>query len=283
MMRALVTALAVSAFASAAGASVFFGVTADKLVRIDTATQAVSTIGTLQVGPTTLSVMADCEFDASGTLYGLQQGSGSGGFPPPPLNKSFRINTTTATALLVADYGNTQHANALAYSQSLGKFLTVSSDNGRLATLDPTTGAITQLFANNHGLGGPNKIEALAFAPTGDLYGIWDGGPPLTGMIDHKLVRFNLATGTATAIGSIGTGAQRFFSLRFDEGGTAYTIDAFSGTVETINLATGQGTAVFSNAALNGTTGLALQIPAPGTAAGTLCLAGLLSARRRRR
>lgn len=280
-MRTFWALMAVSVCAGQAAASVFYGVTDSRLVRIDTSTTSVAVVGTLHAGGTNLSVMADCDFDGSGNLYGIQQGSGSGGFPPPPLNKSFRIDTTTAGVLLVADYGLTQTPNALAWSAAQGKFLTVSSQNGRLATLDPVTGAITQLFANNHGLGGPNKIEALAFSPSGDLYGIWDGGPPLTGMIDHKLVRFNLATGTATAIGSIGTGAQRFFSLRFDEGGTAYTVDAFSGTVFTVNLATGVGSAAFSDASLSGITGLALQIPAPG-AAGLLGMIGVAALRRRR-
>lgn len=280
-MRFASAALALSVFASAASASVFYGVTDSTLIRIDTTTQVVTSVGTLQAGPTSLTVMADCAFDDSGNLYAIQQGNGSGGFPPPVLNKSFRVNTTTASALLVADYGSSQRPNALAFSTNHAKFLTVSQDNGRLATLDPVTGAVTQLFANNHGLGGPNKIEALAFAPNGDLYGIWDGGPPLTGIIQHKLVKFNLATGTAVAIGSIGTTSQRFWSLRFDESGTAYTVDAFSSTMYTVNLTTGAGTAAFSSPLLGGTTGLALQVPAPG-AAGLLAFAGLALARRRR-
>jgi hypothetical protein len=272
-------ALGVSA--SAASASIFYGVTDGNLVQINTSTQAVTTVGPLHAGATNLTVMSDCAFDGSGNLYGIQQGSGSGGFPPPPLNKSFKITTSTASVLQVADYGNGQSLNPLAWSSTLSKFLTLSSQNGRLATLDPTTGAITQLFANNHGLGGPNKIEALAFAPNGDLYGIWDGGPPLTGIIDHKLVRFNLSTGTATAIGSIGTSAQRYWSLRFDEAGTAYSVDAFSGAVVTLNLTTGAGTTAFTNSALNGLTGLALQVPAPGAAA-LLGVFGVVAARRRR-
>lgn len=268
-------------WASSSFASVFYGVTDSSLVQINTSTHAVSTVGTLHVGPTNLSVMSDCDFNGSGQLFGIQQGSGSGGFPPPPLNKSFTINTSNASALQLADYGNVQSLNPLAWSSTLNMFLTVSSQNGRLSTLDPTSGAITNLFTNNHGLGGPNKIEALAFSPAGELYGIWDGGPPLTGIIDHKLVHFNLSTGTATASGSIGTNSQRFFSLRFDEVGTAYTVDAFSGTVFTVNLGTGAGTAAFTDAALVGTTGLALQVPAPGLA-GMLGVIGLVTARRRR-
>lgn len=278
MLRTCVSAFLFSTLASTALGSVFYGVTDNTLVRIDTAAQSVSTVGTLKVGATNLSLMADCDYDGSGTLIALRQGSQDF----TPLNQVFSVNVTTAAALQQVNFGNTKQLNGIAWSQSLNKFMTVSQSDGILASLDVPSGVVTPLYAVKHGLGGPNKIEALAFAPNGDLYGIWDGGPPLSGIIDHKLVRFNLTTGTATAIGSIGTSAERFFSLRFDEAGAAYTVNAFSGTVYTVNLATGAGSAVFTSTALLGTTGLALQVPAPASIAGVFCLAGIASFRRRR-
>ena len=79
-----------------------------------------------------------------------------------------------------------------------------------------------------------------------------------------KLVRFDTVTGLGSVIGTVGSSGQTFPSLRFDPAGTAYTVEAGSGNVYTVNLTTGQGTLLFAGgaAAIN-TRGLALP-PASG-------------------
>jgi hypothetical protein len=261
---------------------VFYGVTDGSLVTIDTSSNTVTTVGTLHTPSTNLNVIADCEFDGSGHLIAMRQGSDFSGFPPAPLNQAFQVNTSTASVVQVSSFGTAFIFNAEAYSTSLGQMLSVDSNTGKLGTINYAASTFTPLYTVRHGLPGANRMDALAFGPGGTLYGVWNSDTGLAGGFDYRLVQFNLATGTASMIGAIGTAnVDRFTSLRFDASGTAYTVNSVTGTLETINLASGAGTPVFTSSALIGTTGLAIQVPGPGVV-GLLGMAGLVGVRRRR-
>lgn len=280
--------LAATALAMVSGAAwaqpAFYAVTGNfpgpsRLVQMDVGAGTATTVNPLLFGGGDTNYMQDADFDGAGNLIGLRQGTGSG-FPPPPLNHVYQIDATTATATMLSDMGYNL-AQSLAYRAADGKFYSINQQNGRLATLDTSTGVFSAVSGVPHGLGA-YKTDALAFAPSGDLYGVWDAGNPFIGTIDSRLVKFDLVTGLAAMIGPIGVpNSQNFTSLRFDPTtGIAYTVEMLTGTVNTVNLATGHGTAVFSDPDLIGTTGLAF-VPAPGAAL-VFGLGGMFVARRRR-
>jgi hypothetical protein len=282
MKFAISACCALLGLAGSVQASVFYGVTDSSLVTIDTSSQAVTTVGTLHTPASNLSLMADCEFDGSGNLVAMRQGSDFSGFPPAPLNQAFRVNTTNASVVQVSSFGTAFIFDAEAYSTTLGQMVSVDSNTGKLGTINYAASTFTPLYTVKHGLPGANRMDALAFSPSGTLYGVWNADTGLAGGFDYRLVQYDLSTGTAAMIGAIGTAnVDRFTSLRFDASGTAYTVNSVTGTVETVNLTTGAGTALFSSSALIGTTGLAIQVPGPGVL-GLFGLAGLVGVRRRR-
>ncbi len=272
--------------ASSASAQVFYGVTrGGKLVSLDVGAQSVSAIGNVSVGPSAVTGLEDCDLDASGQLYAVGTSTQSG-FPPVTLNRTYRINTSNASGLLGADLGGVQvhslafkNASAFYSVNFVGGFPTTSA--GNLLNLNPSSGAFSSVAGVALGLPGSFRVDALALSPGGQLYGVWDGGSSFMGTHDYKLISVNQVTGTALVIGSIGTGAQYFESLRFDAAGAAYTVDSVTGNVFSVNLSTGQGTFLFAGGALaQGLTGLAF-VPSPGALglAGVTLIAG---ARRRR-
>jgi hypothetical protein len=285
VMPLVLTCAAVATLAGGiASADVFYGVTNNgsansNLVRFDTAAQTCTI-----VGPTT-TLMEDCDFDASGTLWSVRQGN-AGGFPPTIVSQAYSINLATGAATLHGDYGSTASLQSLAYRSSSSSFYSLDvggvNTGGMLVTTDLNAGTITPVTGLVTAT--PWRVEALAFAPSGALYGIWNsnsGGPFGTNM--YNLVSFDLSTGARSLIGPItGVASQTFDSLRFDSAGNAYTVDFGNGDVYTVNTTTGHGTFAFAGgSAATGTRGLALLVPAPG--AGVLLGLGLLAAARRRR
>ena len=277
-------ALAVMLAGQAIAAPAFYAVTGNfpgpsQLVLMDVSAGTASTVNPILFGGGNTNFIQDADFDGSGNLIGVRQNPGAG-FPPSPLNILYQIDTTTAAATFLSSL-TFNPARSLAYRPANGQFYSVNQNTGRLATLDVNTGLYTNVSAVGLGLG-QFRIDALAFAPNGDLYGVYDAGSPFAGTIDSRLVRIDVVTGLATMIGPIGAlNTQNFTSLRFDPGsGIAYTVEMNLGTVNTVNLTTGLGTAVFTDSDLIGTTGLAF-IPSPGAAA-LLLLTGAFAARRRR-
>lgn len=278
---------AVAGGASMAEASIFYGVTGGTLVRMDTGAQTVVTVGSITAGPVGLDAIADCDFDAAGNLWVLRQKAGS--FFEPAVNQAFRTDIATGGSLMQSDFGSVA-MQGLAYGGVAGSFYSVNSTGafpsvnpGHLLRPDLNTGALSMVSGSPHGLPGNVRVDAVAFAPNGQLYGVWNAGNEFLGTIDYKLVSFDTMTGLGSVIGSIGTSTQLFLSLRFDEMGVAYTVDAASGNVYTVDLGTGAGAFAFAGgAAAVGMTGLALQVPAPGAMAG-MGLAMLVVSRRRRR
>lgn len=260
---------------------IFYGVTntpASTLVRFDMGAHTVTTVGASS------TLMEDCDFDASGTLWAIRQGN-AGGFPPTIVMQSYTIDLTTGAATQHGDYTSSGPTLAsLAFRT--GSFYSVNSSggttSGHLVTTDLNAATVSTVAGVTQG-STPWRVDALAFSPAGTLYGIWNsnaGGP--FGSNIYNLVSFDLGTGQRSLIGPItGSTSQAFYALRFDSAGNAYTVDSGNGDVYTVSTATGHGTFLFAGgAAAVGTRGLAL-VPAPG--AGVLLgLAALTVSRRRR-
>lgn len=277
---AAVVALAMSGSATAAE---FYGVRfGGGLVRVDTSAQSVTALANIHVGPTSVDAFEDLEVDGAGTLYAVR-GFNSGNFPPTNFNDIYRItNPNLGNAVLsttVDDSTSKRHAN-LAFRSSTGQFYSNRNSDGRIGTLSVTTGAFVPVTGVHNGV--RSFVEALAINPVdGQAYGIVDLGLSIFGQIDYSLMRVDLDTGLATAIGSMGQGSSQFKALRFDSAGTAYTVNYDTGDVMTLNLATGQASFLFAGGAgLGQVTGLAF-IPSP-SGAGVLVVGAAVAFRRRR-
>jgi hypothetical protein len=270
---------------TAHAAPIFYGVTGTSLVRFDMGAQTVTTVGAI---PT---LMEDCDFDGSGTLWGVRTGN-AGGFPPTSVCQSYTINTSSGASTLQSNFGPVGSPSAtlesLAYGVGPSTFYSVADSgtgvSGHLLLATMGTGTVANVSGSTHGLPGAFRVDALAFNPvSGVLYGVWNANPggPFGSNI-YDLVSFNASTGAGSVIGPItGSTAQAFAALRFDSTGAAYTVNTNNGDVYTVNLSTGAGTVLFAGgAAAVGTRGLAF-VPAPG--AGVLLGLGLMGAARRRR
>lgn len=271
-----------------AAASEFYGVTTGgALRRFDMTAMTVTHVSNLQIGPTLLNhSFVELTSDSSGTLYGIRSYSEGGGFPPAQVNEFIRIiNPALGTSVLSSNFGPGFLANVhngVAHDTG-NNYFTVTNSNGHFGRVDVTTGAFTAVSGVAHG--SPWYTHAMAVNPVdGEMYTLVDRGVAIFGQADFTLLRMDIATGLTTTIGSLGLGPTAFMQggLRFDESGTAYTVNPADGNVYTVNLTTGAASFLFAggpNAV--GTTGLALIIPAPGSAA--LAAMGLVFAARRRR
>lgn len=284
--------VAIAAFAAASWvwtmesqAAMFYGIRANgTLIKVDTTAQTVTTQGTLPFGPSGTPSFEDLEFDGSGNLYAMR-GYNDGNFPPTNFNQAYRVlNPVTGTAILTGTFDNStskRHAN-IAFRASNGLFYGNRNSDGHLGTLNVTTGAFNDISGVSNGL--RTYVEALAFHPTtGQAYAIVDLGLSIFGQIDFSLIRIDLGTGLGTTVGSLGQGSASFKALRFDENGTAYTLNFATGDVFTVSTTTGAASFAFAGgAAAVNTTGLALIVPSPAGAS-LLVLGALVSTRRRRR
>src|SRR5437899_2345227 len=117
-------------------------------------------------------------------------------------------------------------------------FIYVNDSNGNLLTVNPTTGAL--MVVGNTG----TVLLDIAFAPTGDLYGI----------SASELYRINPSTAAATRIGVLSTDeppANQFANaLTFGSNGTFYAASFATTAIYTIALLTGRASSI-------GTTGFA--------------------------
>jgi MYXO-CTERM domain-containing protein len=239
--------------------------------------------GTVTNVASTASFMVDCDFDASGTLWAVRQHF-SGPFGENT-NRAYTIDTTTGASTPMGEFYPSATFTSLAFRSSNSAFYTVNetgSPQGQLSTANMVAGTTLTVSGAYHGLSHV-PVYALAFNPVGgQLYGIWNDGTtsPFGSTDNYKLASFNVATGLATPIGSINGTQDDFLSLRFDSAGNAYTVDADTGGVYSLNLSTGAGTLLFTSSTAQGTRGLAF-VPAPGAAA--LLGLGMLGALRRRR
>jgi hypothetical protein len=146
---------------------------------------------------------------------------------------------------------------------------------GELYLLNPANGAVIQdIGPLNDSLGGNYPITGLAFHPvTGVLYG--STGNAIAGR-EARLVTINPASGFVTVIGTFnagpvsGTGTPATMAdIAFDSAGNLFGIGSIGGPqLYSINLATGQATAIGSTG-LTSTTGGGLAISSAGLYYGT--------------
>ncbi|MEX2309369.1 MAG: hypothetical protein WD738_17350 [Pirellulales bacterium] len=166
--------------------------TAALLVTINPATALVTVVGPYNAGPVnssgTPATMADLDFDAAGTLYGI----GSIGGP-----QLYSINTATGQATVIGSTGLTSTTGGGLAISDAGVFYGTPTAS-RYGTYDSGTGAYTNITNPAKPTGG-GAYGALAFSPGGALYGlnVGSGSPPPT-----HLVTIDPPTGTVTPIGA---------------------------------------------------------------------------------
>jgi hypothetical protein len=152
---------------------------------------------------------------------------------------------------------------------------TAAGAAGELYTLNPSTGAVTQdIGPTNDALGTNYPITGLAFHPvTQLLYGSVGNSNPA---VAAKLVLINPDTAQVTVIGNFNAGPTNtsgtpatMTDLAFDAAGNLYGVGSIGGpTLYSINLATGQATAIGSSG-ISSTSGGGLAISSGNTFYGT--------------
>lgn len=118
---------------------------------------------------------------------------------------------------------------------------TASGGAGELYILNPGNGATVQDIGPLNDSGGANyPITGLAFNPvTGVLYGSTGGAAAV-----HQLVSINPASGLVTPIGPFNVANATMSDLAFAASGQLYGVNSVNPNLHTVNLATGQATAV---------------------------------------
>ena len=161
-------------------------------VTIDRKTSLVTVIGPYNAGPVSgggkPATMTDLVFDTAGNLYGV----GSVGGP-----QLYSIDITTGQATVIGNSG---------FTSTTGGGLAIGPDGtfygtptaSRFGTYDTATGAFTEIVNPITRPGGGGAYAALAFSPSGELYGLNSapGSPPPT-----YLAIINPATGGVTTVG----------------------------------------------------------------------------------
>lgn len=171
------------------------------LVSIDTLTGAGTLIGANGQGP-----VADISFRADGTLFGWSEGS----------DDLVTISLATGVATVVSDSGLGTSGSGIAFSPSGTLFFAGSGSNGMLRTIDPATGAPTDVAVMTGGPA-PNRVNAMAFNSAGVLFGSVRGG---------TLVTINTTTAAVTTVGS--TGLSSLDALAFGPAAQALVIPTMS-------------------------------------------------------
>jgi hypothetical protein len=150
----------------------------------------------------------------------------------------FTVNSATAAATLVGpilEGVNPVAITGLAFNPTTGVLYAVSAGNGAtdprsLFTIDPATGAATLIGAS-----GGLQASDLSFNAAGVLFA-WRQNLNL-------LATVNLATGVPTSLGASGIAGTTGGGLALNGAGTAFlSATTASGTLDTVNTATGTGT-----------------------------------------
>ncbi len=135
-----------------------YGITFSRLYSINPTTGGATLIGTVtNAGPSLNSLV----FDSSGTLWAASS------------NNLIKINTSTAAGTVVAT-GSYHSAGDLAFDS--GGNLLLTQDTGRLAKIDQTTGAITDIggleFNDFYGFGRDSAGDMYGVRSTNGIYSI---------------------------------------------------------------------------------------------------------------
>ena len=156
--------------------------TRQEVIRIDPATGAGTLVGSYGFPGQT---MADLTFTPDGTLYGWLE---------PTAENLYRIDPATGAATLVGESGLIQTSGSGLAANSFGVlFFAGKGAGGQLDIISPVTGLASFLL----NLDDPDlgvAINALAFSPTGVLYGVERNAP-------YNLVTINTTTGHVTDLG----------------------------------------------------------------------------------
>jgi hypothetical protein len=151
------------------------------------------------------------------------------------------IDSTTGAWTSLGTIGALGRCNSMARNLA-GAFYTVTADGSggdgaTLTSIDPVTGAGTEVVLLTTGL----DVRAMAFSPSDVLYAV-NNGP---GFEDpDELWTIDVATGTTTLVGSIGSPFDAVQGMAFDFGtGVLYATDNTEGLL-TIDPSTGVGTDV---------------------------------------
>ena len=178
---------------------------------------------------------------AAGYLIGVPVGFTPGTAPLVKIDPVSGVYTTLST------FGNSYHALAQnSQGELFGGYFSTTTDQGRVARIDPLTGAPLQVFTTvTPGAGG---IRGLAFDASDRLLAVVNrddqSGSPT---INDDLYEINLAAQTTSLIGSLNF--MRVQGLDVTPDGTVYAWDVGAGLLR-VNPTTGAATDV--NPALAG-------------------------------
>jgi hypothetical protein len=223
----------------------------DTLIKVDTSTGAVTTVGALPAFS-----FGGLDFDSSGQLYALLLTFGANSA------QLFKVDRNTGAATLVG--GADKIFESFEILGNVGYSADVFEEN--LYSIDLSTGAAT-LIGSHDTTGGDDRVTGLASMTEADLFG--------TRFFHQDLVKLNPATGGVDAV--IGVhGLSASTSLAF-AAGVFWTIPASTGDLYSLNPGDGSATLVFSGLEVDHVTGLTSEvqaIPEPTT----LALCGLIGA-----
>ncbi len=160
------------------GTGTLFGATSknstnspNSLVTVNPSTGAVTVIGPFNI-PTNQGP-ADITFTPGGTLYGWIE---------PDADKLATINLSTGQATIVGPSGISTSGSGLASNSSGVLYYAGEETGGPLMTINPSTGAPTTIGTLGNGNSSGDSVAALAFSPSGTLFGI-EGGDSTTFLI----------------------------------------------------------------------------------------------------
>ena len=176
------------------------------LIEIDPETGAGTFIGLVGDNTTTCGRMPDITYDATtNTLYGY------GDFCAGGLEGLFTIDPSTGVGTSVGPSGFTGGGNGMAIDPGDGTIYHTPFDNGSLVTLNPMTGAGTEIPGSAGNV--PFRVNSLAFDASGTLFGSFNGGGgggsvggDDAGPSGHFLVTIDTTDGTTTTVGISATG-----------------------------------------------------------------------------
>jgi hypothetical protein len=173
---------AITGLAFQPGTGTLFGATSknstnspNSLVTVNPATGAVTVIGAFNI-PTNQGP-ADLTFTPGGTLYGWIE---------PDADELATINLSTGQATIVGPSGLSTFGSGIASNSSGVLYYAGFGTGGALDTLNASTGAATTIATLGNGNASGDGIAAMAFSPSGVLFGI-EGGDTTTALITIAL------------------------------------------------------------------------------------------------
>lgn len=169
------------------------------LITINKATGQGTLVGSYAAGGES---MADITFTSDGTLYGWLE---------PGTDDLNTINLATGAATDVGNAGLSTFGSGLAANSANVLYYAGSGSDGMLRTVSRATGLTTDVAVLTGGPATSSSIAALAFSPTGTLYGVY---------LDETTKASQLLTinTTTAAITLLGPSITALDAIAFDGG-----------------------------------------------------------------